>query len=178
MLHGATGTNVDIFLRQVFPIMLNVIPNPAIAILVTVSNLIMEVTVKDYKANLAYGSGNKSGVACGSGPAFLVQHNNKEYVDNEWVTYTGANRWKPWGKTWIEPGRLFLTTDLEGAIQFLQHQMNGAGGGAGGAGAASTICAECGGNKKHKRVADGTWCSKSKRGRSAEKLKAEGDSAF
>ena len=164
--------------------MIHGIPNPAIAILVTVSNLIMEVSINDHKANLAYGSGNKSGVAAGSGPAFLVQHNNKAFdtETNEWVTYTGANRWKPWGKTWIEPGRLFLTTDLEGAIQFLQHQMNGAGGagggGAGGAGAASTICAECGGNKKHKRVADGTWCSKSKRGRSAEKLKAEGDSAF
>ena len=126
-----------------------------------------------YQVDAVYDGANR-------GPAFLVQHNNKAFdtETNEWVTYTGANRWKPWGKTWIEPGRLFLTTDLEGAIQFLQHQMNGAGGGAGGAGAASTICAECGGNKKHKRVADGTWCSKSKRGRSAEKLKAEGDSAF
>jgi len=58
----------------------------------------------------------------------------------------------------------------------------GAGGacGAGGAGGvASSICSECGGNnKKHKRVAGGNWCSKSKRARSAEKLKAEGDSAF
>ena len=157
--------------------MLNAIPNPAIAILVTVSNLIMEVTVKDYKPDVTYGARNKSGVAAGSGPAFLVQHNNKEFdtETNEWVTYTGANRWKPWGKTWIEPGRLFLTTDLEGAIQFLQHQMNGAGG----AGASSTsVCPDCGGNKKHKRIANGAWCPKSKRASKAEKLTAEGGSAF
>ena len=71
--------------------MIHGIPNPAIAILVTVSNLIMEVSI------------------------------------NAWVTYTGADRWKPCGKTWIEQARLFLTTDMEAAIQFLQHQMNGAG---------------------------------------------------
>ena len=46
--------------------MIHGIPNPAIAILVTVSNLIMEVSINDHKANLAYGSGNKSGVAAGS----------------------------------------------------------------------------------------------------------------
>ena len=114
--------------------MIHGIPNPAIAILVTVSNLIMEVSINDHKANLTYGSGNKSGVAAGSGPAFLVQHNNKEYstVTNAWVTYTGADRWKPCGKTWIEQARLFLTTDMEAATQFLQHQMNGNAGGAGG----------------------------------------------
>ena len=111
--------------------MLDAIPHSAIAILVTVSNLIMEVTVKDYKPDVTYGARNKSGVAAGSGPAFLVQHNNKEFVDNEWITYTGANRWKPWGKTWIEPSRLFLTTELNGATQFLAEQQGTAGGGAG-----------------------------------------------
>ena len=158
--------------------MIHGIPNPAIAILVTVSNLIMEVSINDHKANLAYGSGNKSGVAAGSGPAFLVQHNNKEFdtETNEWVTYTGANRWKPWGKTWIEPGRLFLTTDLEGAIQFLAEQQGTAGGGAGAS--STSVCPDCGGNKKHKRIANGAWCPKSKRASKAEKLTAEGGSAF
>ena len=104
--------------------MLDAIPHSAIAILVTVSNLIMEVTVNDYKPDVTYGARNKSGVAAGSGPAFLVQHNNKAFdtETNEWVTYTGANRWKPWGKTWIEPSRLFLTTELNGATQFLAEQ--------------------------------------------------------
>ena len=51
------------FSRQVFPIMLDAIPHSAIAILVTVSNLIMEVTVKDYKPDVTYGARNKSGVA-------------------------------------------------------------------------------------------------------------------
>ena len=164
------------FSRQVFPIMLDAIPHSAIAILVTVSNLIMEVTVNDYKPDVTYGARNKSGVAAGSGPAFLVQHNNKEFVDNEWITYTGANRWKPWGKTWIEPSRMFLTTELEGAIQFLAEQQGTAGGGAGAS--STSVCPDCGGNKKHKRIANGAWCPKSKRASKAEKLTAEGGSAF
>ena len=117
--------------------MIDAIPSNTLALLVTVGGLILEVTVLEYKANLNYGKSNKSGLT-GSGPAFRVQHKNKQFIDNAWVTYTGADRWKPWGKVWIEPARLFQLTDLKGAQAFLADQNGGdSGGGAGGAGAGS-----------------------------------------
>ena len=157
--------------------MLTETPKDSLAILVTIGGFILECTILDFKEDCTYGKNNKSGVTPGKGPGFSVQHNNKQYVNGEWVTYTGANRWKKWGKTWIEPQRLFPLTDIQGAIQFGVMPASGAGAGAGYQTPPSR-CSECKGNKKHKRMPDGTWCPKSKRAQSAEKLKFEGDKMF
>ena len=162
--------------------MITKIPSNHRAILLTVGGELLEVDVKAYQSNLHYGKGNLSNLTAKSGPAYEIQHRNKRYdaSSQAWV----SESWSPWRKVWIEPTRLFLTTDLEGALQACSQQSGSLGSSSGGGASASAgsgpspKCGDCGGNRKHVRLDSGSWCPKSRKAQVAEKLATEASQMF
>ena len=100
--------------------MISKIPKSRKAILVSIGLEIIEVTISGHQTNLNYGNNNLSGVPATRGPAYLIQHNNKSY--NIRAKTWDTQDWNPWGKVWIEPGRLFHMCKLTEALSFRSTQ--------------------------------------------------------